>query len=188
MPARRSLAVALAALAVAMAGGCSDQRGREGTATDAGSTEAPRHPSPSAVPRWDGKAEQEDALRAATQALNASETEGAARVDEGLASLPQGLDKTFTAGGRPHTLDVACQAPGPRSITLTLGRGTAKSEWEVRCGDREADQFNIPAGARFTARVARTGPDADGLVLWRLSAVHPDDVDGCEDDIEGCED
>ncbi|WP_037864317.1 hypothetical protein [Streptomyces sp. NRRL S-340] len=188
MPARRSLAVALVALAVVVAGGCSDRRGREGTAVDPGSAEAPRYPSPSAVTGWDGKAEQEDALRDATQALNASEIEGAARVAEGMASLPQGLDKTFTAEGRPHTLDIACQAPGPRSITLILGRGTVESEWEVTCGDREADQFNIPAGALFTARVARTGPDAEGLVLWRLSALRPDDVDGCDDDIEGCED
>lgn len=174
MPARRSLAVVLAVSALVLTGGCSHRKGP---------------PPPAAeVPTWEGKAEQEDALRSAEQALNASEIEDSARVDEGMAALPQGLDKTFAAEGRPHTLDIACQAPGPRSITLTLERGTAKSEWEVTCGDLEADQFNIPSGARFAARVAPTGPDVQGLVLWRFNAVDPGDVSGCEDDIAGCED
>ncbi|MET9142245.1 hypothetical protein [Streptomyces sp. NPDC004042] len=174
MPARRSLAVVLVAFAVVPAGGCSDRKGPP--------------PASAAVPTWDGKAEQEDALRSAEQALNASEIEDSARVDEGMAALPQGLDRTFAAEGRPHTFDIACQAPGPRSITLTLDRGTARSEWEVTCGDLEADQFNIPSGVRFAARVPPMGPDAQGLVLWRFNTVDPGDVSGCEDDIEGCED
>ncbi|MEU1408678.1 hypothetical protein ABZ471_41480 [Streptomyces sp. NPDC005728] len=90
-------------------------------------------------------------------------------------------------GNRPYTFDLACQAPARRSVTLTLARGDEESEWEVTCGDREADQFNIPVGGRFTARIPHTGQDTDGLVLWRLDAVAPEDLDDCEDDIEGCE-
>jgi hypothetical protein len=57
----------------------------------------------------------------------------------------------------------------------------------VTCGDREADQFDIPAGGRFTARVSAAGQHTEGLMLWRLSTVSSADVEGCPDDIHGCE-
>ncbi|MGW7790365.1 hypothetical protein [Streptomyces tricolor] len=177
MRARRSLALALITVATALTAGCTDQETRE-TATGPGTT----------APSWDGKAPQEDALRRATRALNAVEPDGAARVDEGVEDLARGLDKTFgPKGDRPHTFDIACQAPADRTLTLILARGDAETEWEVTCGDREADQFNIPAGGRFTARVPAAGRDTQGFVLWRLSTIAPADVEGCEDDIEGCE-
>ncbi|NUV58769.1 hypothetical protein [Streptomyces sp. CAI-85] len=128
-------------------------------------------------------------MKRATRALNAVEPDSAAREDAGTAPLADGLDRTFTADGdRPYTFDIACQAAAaPHTVVLTLARGDAESEWEVECGDREADQFNIPAGAPFTATVAPAKPGVDGLVLWRLNTVAPEDVEDCEDDVAGCE-
>ncbi|WP_432032719.1 hypothetical protein [Streptomyces antibioticus] len=136
-----------------------------------------------------GKGDAETAMQRATRALNSVEPESAAREDAGTASLSAGLDGTFTArGDRPYTFDIACQAAAePHTVVLTLARGAAESEWEVECGDREADQFNIPAGAPFTATVEPAKPVVDGLVLWRLNTVAPEDVVDCADDITGCE-
>lgn len=184
-----SLATGLIVSAVLLTGGCVTHEDRRGE-TPAGpeTTTAAPHSDPASPPTWRGKEDQEDAIQRATRALNTTEAEGAQRIDEGMANLARGLGRTFTAEGRPRTLDIACQAPAPHSITLTLTRGTAKSEWEVTCGDREADQFNIPAGGVFTAHVPPAADDTDGLVMWRLNAVHNADVTGCDDDIKGCED
>ncbi|MEU0009186.1 hypothetical protein ABZ079_34320 [Streptomyces sp. NPDC006314] len=187
MRARHSLALALVVSATALTGGCAEQRNRDAT-TESGKTVSSGSATATPAPTWEGKEDREDAMRRATRALNAVAADGASRVDEGMESLARGLDKTFTPkGDRPHTFDIACQAPAGRSLTLTLARDDAESEWEVTCGDREADQFNIPAGGRFTARISTAGQPAEGFVRWRLSTVTPADVEGCEDDINGCE-
>ncbi|MFG3013845.1 hypothetical protein ACGFZB_26120 [Streptomyces cinerochromogenes] len=187
MRARQSLALALIVAATALTGGCAELKNREttpGPGTTASSGPATTTPPPS----WEGKAPQEDAMRRATRALDAVEPDGASRVDQGMGDLVRGLDKTFTPKeNRPHTLDIACQAPANRTLTLTLARGGAESEWEVTCGDRGADQFNIPAGSRFTARIPAAGQHTQGIVQWRLNSVAPADVEGCKDDIGGCE-
>jgi hypothetical protein len=178
MRTRTGLALAFVVSAMALTGACTEQENQE----------RPASANATPTPSWEGKEDQEDAMRRATRALNAVESDGASRVDAGMENLAQGLDKTLEAkGGRPYTFGIACQAPTHRTVTLRLARGDADSEWEVTCGDREADRFDIPAGGRFTARIAPAGEDTDGLVLWRLDTVSPDDVDGCGDDIEGCE-
>jgi hypothetical protein len=188
MRARQGLALTLIVSAMALTGACADDKNREAEA-EPGSTASANPATSTPTPSWDGKEDQEDAMRRATRALDAVQSDGASRVDEGMESLAGGLNKTFTGkGDRPYTFDVACQAPDRRSLTLTLARGDAESEWEVTCGDREADQFNIPAGGRFTAKITQAGQHADGLVLWRLNTVTAHDVDGCKDDIKGCED
>ncbi|MGW1324505.1 hypothetical protein ACWD64_18425 [Streptomyces antibioticus] len=135
-----------------------------------------------------GKGDAETAMQRATRALNAVEADSASREDSGTAPLADGLNRTFTADGdRPYTFDIACQAAAPHTVVLTLVRGDAESAWEVGCGDREADQFNVPAGAPFTATVAPAKPGTDGLAVWRLNTVAPGDVTDCPDDITGCE-
>ncbi|MCF3128906.1 hypothetical protein [Streptomyces olivochromogenes] len=187
MRTRQGLALTIIVTAMALTGACTEQKNQEGKA-EPGNTASSSPATTTPAPSWDGKEDQEDAMRRATRALKAVQPDGASRVDEGMESLARGLKKTFTAqGDRAYTFDVACQAPAPRSVTLTLTRGDADSEWEVTCGDREADQFNIAAGGPFTVRITHAVKDAEGLVLWRLNTVAPDDVDGCEDDIKGCE-
>ncbi|MBN0044866.1 hypothetical protein JS756_12260 [Streptomyces actuosus] len=188
---RPGLALAVVASVTALAGACAEQRDIEGTPPAPGRND-PSGPTASPMPgstaSWEGKEDQEEAMQRATRALNAVEPDGASRVDEGMENLTQGLAKTFEVKGTaPYTFGIACQAPTDRTVTLTLSRGTANSEWEVTCGDREADRFDIPAGGRFTAGIAPTAQNADGLVLWRLDTVAADDVDGCDDDIQGCE-
>ncbi|MEU2283106.1 hypothetical protein ABZ614_14435 [Streptomyces sp. NPDC013178] len=182
MPARRTLAPALLlSLAALLTAACTEERQEP---EDPGNRDS-RSASP--APTWDGKEDQEEAMERATRALNAVEAGSASREDSGTAALGEGLDRTFTTPGvRPYTFGVACQTPTPRTLTLTLVRGEAESEWEVECGDREAEQFNLPAGGPFTARIAPPDRDVDGLVLWRLSTVAPEDVQDCEDDIAGC--
>ncbi|MEU6590553.1 hypothetical protein ABZ923_15255 [Streptomyces sp. NPDC046881] len=187
MRARQSLALVLIVAATALTGGCAEQENRE-TTTAPGPTASSAPTSTTPAPSWEGKAPREDAMRRATRALNAVETDGASRVDEGMEDLARGLDKTFTPkGNRPHTFDIACQAPADHTLTLTLAGAGAESEWEVTCGDREADRFNIPAGSRFTARIPAADRHTQGLVQWRLSTIAPADVEGCKDDIGGCE-
>ncbi|MFF3333835.1 hypothetical protein ACFYWX_30525 [Streptomyces sp. NPDC002888] len=179
MRARHTLAVVLTL--AALTAGCTEQTREPKEAQDGGT------PSVSQPSTWEGKADEEDAMERATRALNAVEPEGASREDSGMAALAQGLDRTFKAkGDRPYTFDIACQAAAPHTLALTLTRGDAESEWDVECGDREADQFNIPAGAPFTATIAPAKRDTDGLVLWRLNTVAPEDVQDCEDDITEC--
>ncbi|WP_158973148.1 hypothetical protein [Streptomyces griseus] len=181
-PRRRPLGTLVLALTVvALAAGCAERKG-EPKESDPEDTPSVSRPS-----SWEGKADQEDAIERATRALNAVESDGASREDDGVTALTKGLDRTFTAkGDRPYTFDIACQAPAPHTLTLTLARGEAEREWEVECGDRDADRFNVPAGAPFTATITPTERDTDGLVLWRLDTVAPEDVQDCEDDIAGC--
>ncbi|POX58777.1 hypothetical protein C3492_35990 [Streptomyces sp. Ru62] len=187
MRAHQSLGLALIVATTALTAGCAEQKNRE-TTTEPGTTASSNPATTAPAPSWEGKAPQEDAMRRATRALNAVEPDGASRVDEGMENLVRGLDKTYTPKeNRPHTFDIACQAPTHRTLTLTLSRGDAESEWEVTCGDREADQFNIPAGNRFTARIPAAGRHVQGFIQWRLNTVAPADVEGCKDDIRGCE-
>ncbi|MFI2644619.1 hypothetical protein [Streptomyces sp. NPDC018610] len=129
-------------------------------------------------------------MTSAEHALNAVEPESAVRVDEGMeTTLARALERTFpTKGGRPHAFVVVCRSPAAgRSVTLTLERGEEGSDYEVTCGDREADRFEVPAGSPFTVRVVPDRRDADVMVLWRVETVGSDDVSDCGDDIEGCE-
>ncbi|WP_030347250.1 hypothetical protein [Streptomyces sp. NRRL S-1022] len=187
MRARQSVALALIVAATALTGGCAEQNNRE-TTNEPSPTASSGPATVTPAPSWEGKAPQEDAMRRATRALNAVEPDSASRVDEGMENLAQGLNKTFTSKeNRPHTFDIACQAPDDHTLTLTLARGGVESEWEVKCGDRQADQFNIPAGSRFTARIPAAGQHTQGLMQWRLNTVTTADVEGCKDDIGGCE-
>ncbi|MFE7933430.1 hypothetical protein ACFU6S_32870, partial [Streptomyces sp. NPDC057456] len=171
------LALALAALTA----GCTEET-REPKEAGNGGT-----PSVSQPPTWEGKGDEEAAMKRATRALNAVEPDSASREDSGTVTLAHGLDRTFTVqGDKPYTFDIACQATVPHIVALTLARGDAESEWEVECGDREADQFNIPAGAPFTATITPVARDTDGLVLWRLNTVASEDVQDCEDEITEC--
>ncbi|MET8450898.1 hypothetical protein [Streptomyces sp. NPDC005209] len=161
MRTRQGLALALTVIVIAMAltGACAEQKNQEGKA-EPGNTASSSPGTTTPAPSWDGKEGQEDAMRRAT----------------------------LHGTGRP-SLHLRCRLPGTRPPLgdADLARGDARSEWEVTCGDREADQFNIAAGGPFTVRITHAGQDAEGLVLWRLNTVAPQDVDGCEDDIKGCE-
>ncbi|MFC7916378.1 hypothetical protein [Streptomyces sp. NPDC057386] len=181
------LAATLTASLVALTAGCAVDGTRQGAAPEGETTAGASGPGPAETPAWQGKADQEDAIRDAASALDAGESEGARRIDEGMVRLSEGLTWTLSADGAPHTLAVTCQAPGPRSLTLTLTRGSAHSEWDVTCGDREADRFAVPVGSTFTAHIPAAGPGVDALVLWRFDAEDPADVDGCPDDIAGCD-
>lgn len=184
---RKAIALAFVVSAMALTGACTEQKNQE-RPTDPKGPDSSASAIATPTSSWEGKEDQEDAMQRAARALNAVESDGASRVDEGMEDLARGLDKAFeTKGNRPYTFGISCQAPTDRVVTLTLARGDAEIGWEVTCGDREADQFNIPAGGRFTAEVAPMGKNTDGLVLWRLGTVSPDDVDGCDDDIKGCE-
>lgn len=181
MRARHTLVLALLLSFAALTGACA-QEGQAREEPGKGET-----PSASQAATWDGKEDQEEALERAMRALAAVEPESASREDSGTAALAQGMKKTSsTPGDRPYTFDVACQTPTPHTLTLALVRGGAKTEWEVECGGREGDRFNIPAGSAFTAGIT---PDRDtgGLVVWRLNTVAPEDAEDCEDDIVGCE-
>ncbi|MFI7297668.1 hypothetical protein [Streptomyces sp. NPDC050121] len=182
MRARHPLILALLLSLAALTGACTAQK-QEPEELGNGET-----PSVSQAPTWDGKEDQEEAMERATRALNAVEPESASLEDTGTAALAKGLNTTFaTKGDRPYTFDIACQAPAPHTLTLTLVRGEVANEWEVECGDREADQFNIPAGTPVTARITPPNRDADGLISWRLNTIATKDVQDCEDDITGCE-
>ncbi|MFE2263888.1 hypothetical protein [Streptomyces griseosporeus] len=180
---RPLLAAALAAPPVTVSCTTSDDRG----AATGPPASSPRASLPSA-PSWNGKADEEDALRRATGALNAARPKDAERLDEGVARLTEGLERAFGPADRPLALTVACQTPSARSLTLTLARGGTSADWDVTCGDREADRYDIPAATGFTAHVTRADATAQGVLLWRLDAVAPGGVEGCGDDIEGCED
>ncbi|WP_406474833.1 hypothetical protein [Streptomyces platensis] len=146
-------------------------------------SDAPKTSAPDRGRTW----EPDDALHRAERALDAQDDDSRPkRADSGSAFLADGVRRTFRAPGkRWYRLDLTCDTSGVRDVTLTLTRGSAEQAYGIDCGDPEADQFNIPPGAPFTARVdaVRSGT---GLVLWRLNTVAPDEVDGCEDDIDGC--
>ncbi|MEU5281518.1 hypothetical protein AB0G87_34495 [Streptomyces asoensis] len=127
-------------------------------------------------------------MQRAARALNTVESKSAFRQDSGTTTLTQGLNRTLmTQGRRPYTFDISCQAPSAHTFTLTLTRGDAANEWDVACGDREADQFTIPAGTPFTARITPAGGQAEGIISWRLSTIGVEEVRDCTDDITGCE-
>jgi len=108
-------------------------------------------------------------------------------VDTAGAFIANGLAKTHKApGDRPYLLSIACDADGVGELVLTLSRRGQEQAYGIECGDREADQFNIPAGAPFTVRVDPV-EDGTGLILWRLDTVAQDAVEGCDDDIDGCD-
>ncbi|MGW1836114.1 hypothetical protein [Streptomyces sp. BBFR2] len=190
LPHTRPLSAAvLTALAVLLSG-CADGRTDGG-----GSGSGPRESSgpasePSASAGGARAWEPDDALRRAQRALDAAADDGteAEVADSGTAYIGSGLDKSFPANaGRPYRFEITCDTDGAGELTLTLSRGEEEQPYGVECQDREADHFNLPAGKPFTARVA---PDqhGTGLLAWRLSAIAPGDVDGCDDDIDGCED
>ncbi|GAA5615761.1 hypothetical protein Spla01_06978 [Streptomyces platensis] len=146
--------------------------------------EAPKTSAPDRGRPW----EPDDAMQRAERALDAYDEDGSTvqRADSGSAFLADGVRRTFRAPGkRWYRLDLTCDTSGVQEVTLTLTRGSTEQAYGIGCGDPEADQFNIPPGAPFTARVdaVRTGT---GLVLWRLNTVAREDVDGCDDDIDGC--
>ncbi|GGR86223.1 hypothetical protein GCM10010269_26760 [Streptomyces humidus] len=136
---------------------------------------------------WDGKEDAEAAMQRATRALNAVEPETAARQDSDTTTLAKGLDRTFTMQGkRPYTFDIACQTPATHTLTLKLIRGDVANEWDVECGDREADQLDIPAGAPITAQIRPASGETEGIISWRLNTVGAEDVQDCMDDITEC--
>ncbi|MFC5722153.1 hypothetical protein ACFP1Z_18475 [Streptomyces gamaensis] len=120
------------------------------------------------------------ALRRAERALDAAAGEGAGpeSVDSGTAFIASGLEQEFAApGDRPYRLDITCDAVGIEEAALTLSRGGKEQTYDVGCGDRQADRFDIPAGRPFTARVEAV-KDGTGLILWRLGTVSPGEVSG----------
>ncbi|MET9551113.1 hypothetical protein ABZY36_38420 [Streptomyces sp. NPDC006627] len=129
-------------------------------------------------------------MQRAERALDAAADDGTEPevVGSGTAYVGSGLDKSFPASGeKPYRLDITCDTDQVEELTLTLSRGKEEQAYAVGCGDREADQFNLPADKPFTARVDRD-THGTGLIAWRLHTVAPGDMDGCDDDIDGCED
>ncbi|WP_314220058.1 hypothetical protein [Streptomyces zaehneri] len=182
MRARRPLIFILLLSVAALTGACAEQ-GREPDQPGNG-----RSKSTSPPLTWDGKEDVEEAMQRAARALNTVESESAFREDSGTTTLAKGLSRTFkTQSQKPYTFDISCQTPSAHTLTLTLMRGDAANEWDVECGDREADQFNIPAGTPFTARTTPAGGQAEGIISWRLNTIGAEDVQDCTDDITGCE-
>ncbi|MEU5275573.1 hypothetical protein AB0G87_04040 [Streptomyces asoensis] len=138
-------------------------------------------------PTWEGKEDVEEAMQRAARALDAVESKGVFREDSGTATLIEGLNRTLTTKGRkPYTFAISCQTPSAHTLTLTLMRGDTTSEWDVACGDREADRFAIPGGTPFTARVTPVSGRAEGIIIWRLGTGGVEEVQDCADDITGC--
>ncbi|MGW2619104.1 hypothetical protein [Streptomyces sp. NPDC001500] len=174
VPARHAAVPALLLALAAATGGCGQPPEDEG---------AP----PASSPGWEGKEDREEAMRRADRALNAVEPEGAERLDAGTAELARGFERTYAGGDDgPRSLTLACQAPAPHTLTVTLERGARRDAREVRCGDREGERFAVPAGAAFTVRIAPAR--LDGFVGWRLHGVAPGGVGECADDVTGCAD
>ncbi|MFH9554528.1 hypothetical protein [Streptomyces sp. NPDC017435] len=182
MRARRPLTFILLLCVAALTGACAEQ-GREPDESGSGKNKSTSPPL-----TWEGKEDVEEAMQRAARALNTVESKSAFREDSGTTTLAKGLSRTLTTQGRrPYTFDISCQASSAHTLTLTLMRGEAANEWDVECGDREADQFNIPAGTPFTARITPAGGQAEGIISWRLNTIGPEDVQDCTDDIAGCE-
>ncbi|MFF1548214.1 hypothetical protein [Streptomyces sp. NPDC058291] len=172
MRTRHPLVLTLVLCVAVLTGACTQQKQKPDESADG------RTFSASQPPTWDGKEDAEAAMRRATRALDAVESESAAREDSGTTTLAKGLNRTLTTQDkRPYTFDIACQAPATHTLTLTLTRGDVTNEWDVQCGDREADQFNIPAGAPITARITPASGGTDGIISWRLNTVGAGDVE-----------
>ncbi|QUI29759.1 hypothetical protein H9W91_01925 [Streptomyces alfalfae] len=130
-------------------------------------------------------------MQRAERALKAAADDGTEPdlLDSGTACIGSGLDTSFSGNGdKPYRLDITCDTDSVEELTLTLSRGGEEEQsYGVGCGDRDADQFNLPADKPFTARV---DPDrhGTGLIAWHLNAVDPGDVEGCDDDIDACDD
>lgn len=133
--------------------------------------------------------EPDDAMQRAGRALRRATDSDArpALVDTASAFAASGMSKKYKApGDRPYLLSITCDAEGIDELTLTLSRRDQEQAYGIECGDREADQFNIPAGEPFTAQVEPV-EDGTGLILWRLDTIARDAVEGCDDDIDGCD-
>ncbi|WP_329612357.1 hypothetical protein OG244_02785 [Streptomyces brevispora] len=173
--------------AIGLLAGCAEANKEPNGATGRSSAPADRQ----SKPPGDGSRawEPDDAMQRAERALKAASDSDARPelVDTASAFVTSGVDKKHTAhGDRPYLLSITCDTDGIGELTLTLSRGDQEQAYGIECGDREADQFNIPAGKPFTARVdpVRNGT---GLILWRLDTIARDAVDGCDDDIDGCD-
>ncbi|MFJ2771436.1 hypothetical protein [Streptomyces sp. NPDC087300] len=177
----------LSAAALMLVSGC----GAGGDGAGSGEASASAKPEASGASGKTRPWEPDDAQRRADRALDAAaEDDGteAEFVDAGTAYVGSGLDKSFPAGGKnPYRFEITCDTDEAEELTLTLSRAGEEQAYGVGCGDREADQFNVPAGKPFKARVAPE-KDGTGLISWRLNQVDPADVAGCDDDINGCED
>ncbi|WP_330239253.1 hypothetical protein [Streptomyces sp. NBC_00525] len=151
----------------------------------AASAERPSGPPGDGSRAW----EPDDAMRRAERALEAVSDSDARPelVHAASASVASGMDQEHKApGDRPYLLGITCDTNGIEELTLTLSRGDQEQAYGIGCGDPEADQFNIPAGEPFTARVAPV-ENGTGLILWRLDTIARDAVEGCDDDIDGCD-
>ncbi|MEU3709812.1 hypothetical protein [Streptomyces catenulae] len=187
---RHALPLSVAALAVLMSGCAEGRHGGGGNEPSERADASSRTSRPSASAGDTRPWEPDDASRRAERALDAAADDGTEPepVDSGTAYLGSGLDKSFPASGKqPYRFEITCDTDGVAELTLTLSRGEEEQPYGVECGDLEADRFDLPAGKPFKAHIA---PDEHGmgLISWRLSAVAPGDVDGCDDDIDGCED
>ncbi|MCB5907109.1 hypothetical protein [Streptomyces pinistramenti] len=173
----KSPLAAVVLLSAAAVGGCvspADQDPRGGASASTADDDA-----------W-GKGDHEKAMKRLSRAARDPDAE---LVDDGYAYGKEGLDRTFrTPGERPYRLDIGCEAPGTRELTLRLRRGSTTQEWAVACNDRLPDAFNIPAADQpFTATLHTPGSMTNGLIHWRLSTLGKEDVEDCPDDIEGCD-
>ncbi|MDX3803652.1 hypothetical protein [Streptomyces sp. AK04-3B] len=181
MRARRPLTLILLLFVAVLTGACAAEREEPDESGNGKSNSA------SPPPTWDGKEDAEEAMQSAARALNAVESRSVFREDSGTTTLAKGLNRTLTTQGqRPYTFDISCQTPSAHTLTLTLMRGDAVNEWDVECGDREADQFNIPAGTPITARITPANGGNEGIISWRLNSIAAEDVQDCADDITGC--
>lgn len=175
---------------IALLAGCAEAK-EEPNGADRSS---PRPSAPAgreSKPPGDGSRawEPDDAMRRAERALkSASDSDARPElVDTAGAFIASGMDKEHkTPGDRPYLLSITCDTDGLGELPLTLSRGDQEQAYGIECGDREADQFNIPAGKPFTARVDPV-EDGTGLILWRLDTIARDAVQGCDDDIDGCD-
>ncbi|WP_409234947.1 hypothetical protein [Streptomyces sp. PA5.6] len=135
--------------------------------------------------------EPDDALQRVERALDAAAEDDGAEAelsDSGTAYVGSGMDRSFAAGkGDPYRFEITCDTDGAQELTLTLSRGEEEQAYGVECGDREADQYNIPPGRGFKARVDPVKAGT-GVISWRLNTIDPGDVAGCDDDIDACED
>ncbi|MFE3182741.1 hypothetical protein ACFXKR_17995 [Streptomyces violascens] len=130
--------------------------------------------------------EPDDALQRADRALDTDENTLIV-VDRNAPHVASGMNKTFeTVGSKPYRLDITCDSYEVSHLTLVLTRGQTKHTWDLTCGAREAQRFNIPTGPAFTATVAPAKPGTTGLIVWRLNTLAPQEVEGCPDAFSDC--